>query len=82
MSPLIDAVIGTMILIIFGCVVLINLRHKIQDGLLLPMIWGIVVAFGVYAVWSVSGAPKILQLQYNGYWSFALRDNWVEQGAN
>jgi glycerol uptake facilitator protein len=61
MSPFLGEVIGTMILIIFGGgvvggVVLNKSKAQNSGWIVITMGWGFAVAFGAYAVGSVSGA--------------------------
>jgi glycerol uptake facilitator protein len=56
MSSFLGEVIGTMILIIFGGVVLNKSKARNSGWIVITMGWGIAVAFGGYAVGSVSGA--------------------------
>lgn len=61
MSALIGEVIGTMMLIIFGCgvvggVVLNKSKAQNSGWIVISMGWGFAVAFAVYAVGNISGA--------------------------
>ena len=61
MSVFLGGIIGTMILMIFGCgvvggVVLSKLKAQNSGWIVISMGWGFAVAFGVYAVGSISGA--------------------------